>query len=266
MVEYRGYGDSDSVTPSEEGLKLDGQAALKFILKHPKMDSTKIFLFGRSLGGAVALDLALYAEHQNLPLAGVIVENTFTSISNMVDHLMPYVAPLKNLVLRIGWDSLIIVPHLSMPVLYLAGAQDQLVPHAHMLQLYKSTKRSRWNKLHVIPEGTHNETWMQGGQDYWDAIRSFLLQAVDATNTNTSSSSVQVKGVPTPMTETTTPFGSVLGDVAATATTTTISSAAAGSSSSSSAIPIMPSRLLGLARESMRDGSASMETPSKKEL
>lgn len=51
MVEYRGYGDSDSVKPNEKGLKLDAQAALKFISKHPKVDSSKIFLFGRSLGG-----------------------------------------------------------------------------------------------------------------------------------------------------------------------------------------------------------------------
>lgn len=51
MVEYRGYGDSDSVKPNEKGLKLDAQAALKFISKHPKIDSSKIFLFGRSLGG-----------------------------------------------------------------------------------------------------------------------------------------------------------------------------------------------------------------------
>lgn len=39
------------MTPNEQGLKLDGKAALDFIIKHPKIDPTKIFLFGRSLGG-----------------------------------------------------------------------------------------------------------------------------------------------------------------------------------------------------------------------
>lgn len=134
MVEYRGYGESDSVSPSEAGLKLDAEAALRFITKHPSIDASNVFLFGRSLGGAVALHLAEYAQHQRLPLAGVIVENTFTNIAEMVDHLMPLIAPLKYLVLRIKWDSLPIVSKLHVPVLYLAGARDELVPHHHMLR------------------------------------------------------------------------------------------------------------------------------------
>lgn len=76
MVEYRGYGNSDTVKPGEAGLKKDGHAALKFIAKHPKIDASKLFIFGRSLGGAVAFDLAQYAEENDIPVAGVIVENS----------------------------------------------------------------------------------------------------------------------------------------------------------------------------------------------
>ena len=132
MVEYRGYGESDSVAPSEAGLKLDAEAALNFITKHPKIDPASIYLFGRSLGGAVTFHVAQYAQEHQLPLAGVIVENTFTNIADMVDHLMPLVAPLKCLILRIKWDSLPIVAKLTMPILFLAGAKDELVPHPHM--------------------------------------------------------------------------------------------------------------------------------------
>jgi pimeloyl-ACP methyl ester carboxylesterase len=239
MVEYRGYGESDSVTPSEQGLKLDAQAALKFILKHDKIDASKIFLFGRSLGGAVAFDLAQYAEQHRLPLAGVIVENTFKSIGEMVDHMMPYIAPLKALVLRMRWDSSSIVPHLQVPVLYLAGAKDDLVPHSHMLQLHKSTTRSRLNKIHIIRDGTHNETWTQGGQEYWDAIQSFLAAAVDSSkDASATVSSNSSENMP----------------------------AALNVAAGSSAIPVMPSGILGMARESLRENSASMETPGKKEL
>lgn len=179
MVEYRGYGESDTVAPTEEGLKLDGEAALQFAMNYPRIDETKVFLFGRSLGGAVAFQVAKYAQEQALPLAGVIVENTFTSIAAMVDHLMPMLAPLKALVLRIGWNSLKIVPKLKIPVLYLAGRRDQLVPHDHMLCLYRST--TAWKTIHIVADGTHNETWMQGGQEYWDAMLGFITQAVQQT-------------------------------------------------------------------------------------
>lgn len=239
-VEYRGYGDSDSITPNEEGIKLDAEAALRFVTKHPRLDDSTIFVFGRSLGGAVAFHMAGYAEEQGLPLAGVIVENTFTSIAAMVDHLMPYVAPLKALVLRIGWNSLNIVPTLRTPILFVAGARDQLVPHHHMITLHKSASRSRLNKIHIVQDGTHNETWMQGGQEYWDAIRSFLAQAVDK---SASASTPEM----------------VTSSVHSSQTDATISSNA-------TSIPIMPSGLFGIAGESMRTTSSGPETQNKKEL
>ena len=242
MVEYRGYGDSDTVKPNEAGLKLDGQAALRFIAKHPKIDPSKIFVFGRSLGGSVAFHLAQYAQQNNIPLAGVVVENTFLSISSMVDHLMPYIAPFKPLVLRLDWNSEKIVPRLEMPVLYIGGAQDQLVPHSHMLKLYKTTTRSRLVRLHVVPDGTHNETWVQGGQDYWDAFARFLTHAMETTETCLDQPTQPVKS------------------------SHEIPNGNSGASTVGGAIPIMPSQLFGMARESMRDSSGSAATPGKKEM
>lgn len=181
LVEYRGYGDSDDdATVNEAGLKLDAQAALEFIrttTNTKQVDPNQIFIFGRSLGGSVAFHLALYAEQQEIPIAGVMVENTFLSISAMVDTLMPYVAPFKSLILRIGWNSEEIVPHVTSPVLYLAGAQDELVPHAQMLKLYQKTTASRFLRMHVIDNGTHNEAWLQGGTEYWAQMREFMMAA-----------------------------------------------------------------------------------------
>jgi len=190
MVEYRGYGRSDRVAPNESGLRLDGRAALKFAQTHPKIDPTNIFLFGRSLGGAVAFATARYAQDNSnrrganniQPLKGVVVENTFTSIPDMVDELMPLVSKFKNLILAIGWHSLDIVPTLTCPVLYLAGSRDEIVPHSQMLKLHQSTTASVLNQLHVIHRGTHNESWAQGGEIYWDAIKSFLAGAISVAN------------------------------------------------------------------------------------
>jgi len=181
MVEYRGYGESDSVPPTEAGLKLDAEAALRFALDHPKVvDPTRVFLFGRSLGGAVALHLADYARRRDIPIAGVMVENTFTSISDMVDHLMPVVAPFKALVLRIRWDSTRIVPHLRTPLLFLAGTDDEIVPHGHMQELCRLSKSSAHVAVHIVQGGRHNESWMQGGAAYWDAMSKFMKDAVES--------------------------------------------------------------------------------------
>lgn len=180
MVEYRGYGNSDEVKPNEAGLKLDAEAALNFILEHDAIDSDKVFVFGRSLGGAVAFHLAQFAENSNIQLAGIIVENTFLSISKMVDHLLPLLAPLKSFVLRIGWVSELIAPSLSTPILYLAGDTDELVPHSHMKELYHLSDKGRSHVcMHVIEGGMHNDTWIKGGLDYYDKTIAFMSVVMD---------------------------------------------------------------------------------------
>jgi abhydrolase domain-containing protein 13 len=184
LVEYRGYGDSDNVTPTEAGLQLDAEAAIDFIYHYPKIDKSRIFLFGRSLGGGAAFHAAQYAQQQQLhpPLAGVIVENTFTSIGAMVDHLMPWLSTLKWIVLRMHWHSDRIVPHLTVPILYVSGSKDQLVPPAHMRRLYDLSTQSTLRQLHLVRDGTHNETWLQGGPVYWEKLYSFMQQAMQLTN------------------------------------------------------------------------------------
>ena len=196
LVEYRGYGDSDNVPPSEAGLKLDAEAAIEFCLKHNKIDSSKLFLFGRSLGGAVAFHLAQVCYQKSIPIAGIIVENTFLSISAMVDSLMPkIIVLLKPLVLRMKWDSESIVPTLkNIPVLYLSGSKDELVPPHHMSKLYQLSKQHTENvRIHFVEDGTHNDTWMRGGQPYWEAIRDFVLSSITGTTpvmTTTSTSNL----------------------------------------------------------------------------
>lgn len=178
LVEYRGFGESDDAKVNEAGLKLDAEAALRFAATHTQIDPNQVFVFGRSLGGGVAFHMAHYAEQQGISLAGVMVENTFLSISKMVDALMPYLAPFKALVLRIGWDSLEIAPRLNTPILYLAGEADELVPHSHMRGLYDASTKSRLRVWHGIKGGSHNESWVQGGAEYWLAMRVFMEKAL----------------------------------------------------------------------------------------
>ena len=99
---YRGYSDSTLSTgfPSEVTLKQDAQAILDYV-KSMK-DAEPIFIIGRSLGGAVASYMVSLDE---TPFEGLILENTFTSIADMVDRIFYFVGYVKWLIVRIGWDT-----------------------------------------------------------------------------------------------------------------------------------------------------------------
>ena len=82
MLEYRGYGLSTG-NPDEEGIKIDAQTALDYIRNQKETQDGKIIVFGQSLGGAVAVQLV--ANNQDASdIVGLILENTFTSIRDMI--------------------------------------------------------------------------------------------------------------------------------------------------------------------------------------
>lgn len=95
LVEYRGYGLSEG-SPTEEGLYLDAKASLEYLSTRNDINSNEIIVFGRSLGGAIAIDLASREEYSS-KIWCLVVENTFTSIPDMARvifgwklfHLLP---------------------------------------------------------------------------------------------------------------------------------------------------------------------------------
>ena len=194
QVEYRGYGNSDQAKITEGGLKRDAIASLRYLKGRGDINNNKIFLFGRSLGGAVAFSLADYVNKVNsdpslnseekLPaVAGLIVENTFLSIGHMVDTLMPYISPLKSILLRINWNSEEIAPKLSLPIMYISGTSDELVPKSHMSGLYEISRRlNPSTRIYNVKGGTHNDTWIRGGQDYWRKFNSFVVEVLGSAN------------------------------------------------------------------------------------
>lgn len=124
MAEYRGYGLSTGV-PNEKGLTIDAQAAFDYIRQHKEMRDAKILVYGQSLGGAVAVQLV--AKNQN-DVIGLILENTFTSIKDMIPNAFP---PAKFLVgfCHEYWPSADTLPQITeVPVLFLSGLKDEIVP------------------------------------------------------------------------------------------------------------------------------------------
>lgn len=174
LLSYRGYGQSEG-TPTEQGLIYDSEAALNFVYERKDINHDKIYLFGRSLGGAVALRLVTL--HPN-KIKGLILENTFTSISDMIDVVLPYLKYFKFLS-RNQWRNIDRIRELKpqLPVLFLSGMQDELVPPSMMQTLIDAC--SSQNKAVVrFENGTHNDTWMYPG--YYKSIAKFLYQTTNA--------------------------------------------------------------------------------------
>ncbi len=119
IVGYRGYGRSEG-RPDEDGLYLDAHAAWRH-LTEDGVKPGRIVIFGKSLGGAVAVDLALRA-----PAAGLIVESSFSSIPDMARAHYPFV---PRFMIRTRMDSLAKVPSVSCPKLFIHSRVDEVVPY-----------------------------------------------------------------------------------------------------------------------------------------
>lgn len=170
MVSYRGYGDSTG-KPSEAGLIIDAETVLDYVLSCKDFDSQTIFAMGRSLGGAVTLALA---EKRSEDLRGIILENTFTCISDMVDKLFPFLAPFKSVLLRLDWNSIGRVSKLKLPILFVSGSDDEIVPPLQMINLRDSAKFAPIKMALEIQGGKHNDTWLIGGTRYIEQVRHYF--------------------------------------------------------------------------------------------
>merc|ERR1719295_1888750 len=177
ILSYRGYGESEGV-PNEDGLKIDAMAGLDYVINNRSddIDENKLFLFGRSLGGAVAIYAAAQREKEGGTIGGVIVENTFTCIADMVGKVFPFLDFdfIKQFMLKIHWRSIDLVPRIRAKMLFLASDSDEIVPHDQMLKLHAAAESAESTDLYVIEGGMHNDGWMKGGDIYWDKMRRFI--------------------------------------------------------------------------------------------
>ncbi|KAG0330968.1 hypothetical protein BG004_001878 [Podila humilis] len=168
MLSYRGYGLS-SGSPSEKGIRIDAHTALEFIRKHPVLADTKLIAYGQSIGGAVSIDIVARNEDR---FAGLIIENTFLSLPKVIPHVLPMISKLAFLCHQV-WNSERMIQHITrLPVLFLSGSRDELVPPSHMRQLHQlldTTGDVVWKEF---GDGTHNDTCLKPG--YFESIKSFL--------------------------------------------------------------------------------------------
>jgi uncharacterized protein len=119
LSEYRGYGGNPGI-PSETGFYIDGRAALAF-LDREGVDSSRLVLYGESLGSGVAVALA--TEHD---ITALILEAPFTSVAEVAQCHFPYMPAARMVIDR--FDSLSRIGGIKAPLLVLHGERDRVVP------------------------------------------------------------------------------------------------------------------------------------------
>ena len=162
--DYSGYGLSTG-RPSERAAYVDVDAAYHYLTRTAGVPPERIIAHGRSLGGAVAADLA-----SRRPVAGLVLESTFTTIFRVVRSY-----PLVPFDRFRTADKL---PRVTAPVLVIHGTRDEVVAFAHGERLYEMAPAPK-HRLWVQDAG-HNDLQWVAGERYWDALRRFAGSLPDA--------------------------------------------------------------------------------------
>jgi fermentation-respiration switch protein FrsA (DUF1100 family) len=159
LFDYRGYGRSTG-RPQEEGTYRDARAALAALAGRPSVDRDRIFYLGESLGGAVALALAVQFAPR-----GLVLQSTFTSIRQAARHHYPFI---PSVLIPDAYPSLRLISRLRAPLLVLHGDRDEIVPVAHGRALLEAATVPK--RMRVFSGLGHNDLAARAGRDYADEI------------------------------------------------------------------------------------------------
>jgi fermentation-respiration switch protein FrsA (DUF1100 family) len=164
IFDYRGYGRSGG-RPSEKGIYLDGLAAYDFLVRKEGIPASDIVVFGRSLGAAVAVEVALQKE-----IRSVILESAFTSTKDMAKAMLLF-KPLSPF-MPTNYDNLAKISRLQIPKLIIHGDRDEIVPFAMGQRLFDAAERPK--DFYLIPGAGHNDTYPVGGEMYFNRVATFV--------------------------------------------------------------------------------------------
>ena len=180
-IDYRGFGRSAGGVPSEQTVYEDARAAWhKFSELVP--DPHERIIYGHSLGGAVAVDLAAELDRTTgadsvEPARGLIVESSFTTLVDVAKAVSYSWLPLQ-WILTQKFDTVGKISEVKMPVLFVHGADDRFVPARFSQALYDAARAPK--RLLLVEGATHNNSMRVGSDEYREALRGLFRLDEDA--------------------------------------------------------------------------------------
>jgi fermentation-respiration switch protein FrsA (DUF1100 family) len=160
LFDYRGFGRSEG-RPSEEGLYRDGEAARLWA----EGQGLPVVLYGESLGGAVAIELAV-----RRPPALLVAQSTFTSLPDMADRILPF----GRLLVRQRFASLEKIRRLHAPLLVVHGDRDELIPYRMGKALFEAAPGPR--ELLAVAGAHHNDVFALAGAEIAQRIARLVTR------------------------------------------------------------------------------------------
>ena len=159
LFDYRGYGRSEG-NPDEEGTYRDARAARAAWLRQAGVDAARLVYLGESVGGAVALALAVEA-----PPLGLVLQSAFTSIREMGRRHYPFI---PSAVVPDAYPNLRRIAQLKSPLLVIHGDRDDIVPVGHGRALFDAAPPPK--RLEIVRGAGHNDLLEAMGASYGTTI------------------------------------------------------------------------------------------------
>ena len=169
-VDYRGWGDSTPIIPSEKTIVADAGVAWAELVRH-QPEPKKRVIYGHSLGGAVAIDLAS-RKHGGSDYAALIVESTFTNLADLAASAAGPVGPIAVWISGESFDSLAKIGRIDAPILMLHGDHDNTVPVALGRKLRDAAPAGvQWVE---IAGGSHSRLHEDAPETYRQALTALI--------------------------------------------------------------------------------------------
>lgn len=170
VIDYRGYGLSSGPFPNETGAYADAAAAWGYLIETRGIPAEAIVIFGHSIGGAIAIDLAYHQPQA----AGLIVQASFTSMTAMMDHV-GYSRIVPKWLLHQRFDSLAKIGSVLPPLLLIHGIADTTVPASMSKELYATASAPK--QLWLVAEADHNDIAEVANAHYIARLQKWLTDS-----------------------------------------------------------------------------------------